>query len=130
MERRILIADNEKITVCVLPTKYPTGGEKQLIQILTGQEVPAGVLPSSLGIVMQNIATCFAIADAVINDIPLIKRVVTVSGQALEKPQNVWSLLGTPVNYLLAQCGYQAIAKQHLIMGVPNYEHLGPKCSN
>jgi len=112
-------ADNAKINVCVLPTKYPTGGEKQLIQILTGQEVPAGVLPSSLGIVMQNIATCFAIADAVINDTPLIKRVVTVSGQALEKPQNVWSLLGTPVGYLLAQCGYLNKDKKHIIMGGP-----------
>jgi len=112
-------ANNDKINVCVLPTKYPTGGEKQLIQILTGQEVPAGVLPSSLGIVMQNIATCFAIADAVINDIPLIKRVVTVSGQALEKPQNVWSLLGTPVGYLLAQCGYRNKDKKHIIMGGP-----------
>ena len=112
-------ANNEKIQVCVLPTKYPTGGEKQLIQILTGQEVPAGVLPSSLGIVMQNIATCFAIADAVINDIPLIKRVVTVSGQALQKPQNVWSLLGTPVGYLLEQCGYPNKDKKHIIMGGP-----------
>jgi len=112
-------ANNEKIQVCVLPTKYPTGGEKQLIQLLTGQEVPAGVLPSSLGIVMQNIATCFAIADAVINDIPLIKRVVTVSGQALQKPQNVWSLLGTPVGYLLEQCGYPNKDKKHIIMGGP-----------
>ncbi len=111
--------NNEKINVCVLPTKYPTGGEKQLIQVLTGQEVPVGVLPSSLGVVMQNIATCFAIADAVINDIPLIKRVVTVSGQALEKPQNVWSLLGTPVGYLLAQCGYLNKEKKHIIMGGP-----------
>jgi electron transport complex protein RnfC len=110
---------NEKIQVCVLPTKYPTGGEKQLIQILTGQEVPAGVLPSSLGIVMQNIATCFAIADAVINDIPLIKRVVTVSGQALKKPQNVWALLGTPVGFLLDQCGYPNKKQKHIIMGGP-----------
>jgi len=112
-------ANNDKIQVCVLPTKYPTGGEKQLIQILTGQEVPAGVLPSSLGIVMQNIATCFAITDAVINDIPLIKRVVTVSGQALKKPQNVWSLLGTPVGFLLEQCGYPNKDKRHIIMGGP-----------
>jgi len=112
-------AKNEKIQVCVLPTKYPTGGEKQLIQILTGQEVPSGVLPSSLGIVMQNIATCFAIADAVINDIPLIKRVVTVSGQALKKPQNVWSLLGTPVGFLLNQSGYNNKNKKHIIMGGP-----------
>jgi len=112
-------ARNDKIQVCVLPTKYPTGGEKQLIQILTGQEVPSGVLPSSLGIVMQNIATCFAIADAVINDIPLIKRVVTVSGQALKKPQNVWSLLGTPVGFLLNQSGYHNKSKKHIIMGGP-----------
>jgi electron transport complex protein RnfC len=112
-------ANNDKIQVCVLPTKYPTGGEKQLIQILTGQEVPAGVLPSSLGIVMQNIATCFAITDAVINDIPLIKRVVTVSGQALKKPQNVWSLLGTPVGFLLEQCGSPNKDKRHIIMGGP-----------
>lgn len=109
----------DNIQVCVLPTKYPTGGEKQLIKILTGQEVPSGVLPSSLGIVMHNVATCFAIADAVINDIPLIKRVVTVSGQALDKPQNVWTLLGTPVSYLLKQCGYHNKNKKHIIMGGP-----------
>lgn len=112
-------ADIDHLQVCVIPTKYPSGGEKQLIQILTGQEVPSGVLPSSLGIVMQNIGTCFAIADAVINDTPLIKRVVTISGQALEKPQNVWALIGTPVGFLTNQCGYQNSEKRHLIMGGP-----------
>lgn len=111
--------DIKKITVCVLPTKYPTGGEKQLITALTGLEVPSGQLPINLGIIMQNIATCFAIADAVINDTPLIRRVVTVTGQALAKPQNVWALLGTPVNYLLEQCGYQATKDKNLIMGGP-----------
>ncbi|GLX77208.1 electron transport complex subunit C [Thalassotalea insulae] len=112
-------AANDKIKICVLPTKYPTGGEKQLIMALTGQEVPSGVLPSSLGIVMQNIATCYAIADAVIHDTPLIKRVVTLSGRALAKPQNVWALLGTPVEFLLQQCGYPELAKKHIIMGGP-----------
>ena len=112
-------ADIDHLQVCVIPTKYPSGGEKQLIQILTGQEVPSGVLPSSLGIVMQNIGTCFAIADAVINDTPLIKRVVTISGQALEKPQNIWALIGTPVGFLTKHCGYQNNEKQHLIMGGP-----------
>ena len=109
----------DKVKVCVLPTKYPTGGEKQLIQALTGKEVPSGVLPSSLGIVMQNVATCHAIAEAVISDTPLIKRVVTITGQALEKPQNVWALLGTPVGYLLDQCGYDSPTKRHIIMGGP-----------
>ena len=112
-------ADIEHIHVCVIPTKYPSGGEKQLIKILTDQEVPSGVLPSSLGIVMQNVATCFAIADAVINDTPLIKRVVTVSGQALEKPQNTWALIGTPVGFLTQNCGYKNKQHKHLIMGGP-----------
>ncbi len=96
----------EKISVCVLPTKYPTGGEKQLIKILTGKEVKSGTLPIHSGIVVQNVATCFAISDAVINDIPLIRRVVTVTGQAVSKPQNVWALLGTPVNHLLEHTGF------------------------
>ena len=96
----------EKISVCVLPTKYPTGGEKQLIKVLTGKEVKSGSLPIHSGIVVQNVATCFAISDAVIHDIPLIKRVVTLTGQALSKPQNVWALLGTPVSYLLEQAGF------------------------
>ncbi|WP_077338769.1 electron transport complex subunit RsxC [Pseudocolwellia agarivorans] len=112
--------DLEHIRVCVIPTKYPSGGEKQLIQILTGKEIPSGFLPSSQGIIMQNIATCYAIADAVINDIPLIKRVTTVTGLGLNKPQNVWALLGTPVNYLLEQCEYQPQSnKQRVIMGGP-----------
>ena len=109
----------DHLHVCVIPTKYPSGGEKQLIKILTAQEVPSGVLPSSLGIVMQNVATCFAIADAVINDTPLIKRVVTVSGQALEKPQNTWALIGTPVGFLTENCGYSNHQQKHLIMGGP-----------
>ena len=118
----------EKITVCVLPTKYPTGGEKQLIKVLTGKEVKSGALPIHSGIVVQNVATCFAISDAVIHDIPLIRRVVTLAGQALSKPQNVWALLGTPVSYLLEQTGFvtendpahsPAVTIPPIIMGGP-----------
>ena len=95
--------DIENIHVCVLPTKYPTGGEKQLIQALTGQEVPSGVLPLALGVIVQNVATVFAIAEAIIDDKPLLRRVVTVTGQALKKPQNLWVPLGTPIAHLLEQ---------------------------
>ncbi len=112
----------EKIKVCVIPTKYPAGGEKQLIQVLTGQEVTSGSLTIHSGIVMHNVATCFAINDAVRHDIPLIRRVVTVTGQALEKPQNVWALLGTPIKFLLEQCGAKPMVneqKQPVIMGGP-----------
>lgn len=111
----------EKVKVCIVPTKYPTGGEKQLVQILTGQEVKSGRLPIHDGIVMHNVATCFAINEAVRHDTPLIRRVVTVTGQGLNKPQNVWALLGTPVKFLLEQCDVQDIEneRQPVIMGGP-----------
>lgn len=111
----------EKIHVCVVPTKYPAGGEKQLIQLLTGKEIKSGTLPIKEGIIMQNVATCYAISEAILHDTPLIQRVVTVTGQALEKPQNVWALLGTPVHYLLSQCGFdnQGMEKTPVIMGGP-----------
>lgn len=111
----------DKIKVCIVPTKYPTGGEKQLVQILTGQEVKSGRLPIHDGIVMQNVATCFAINEAVRHDTPLIRRVVTVTGQGLNKPQNVWALLGTPVKFLLEQCDVQDVEneRQPVIMGGP-----------
>ncbi|WNC70727.1 electron transport complex subunit RsxC [Thalassotalea psychrophila] len=117
--------DSKNIHVCVLPTKYPTGGEKQLIQALTGQEVPSGVLPVSLGVIVQNVATVFAISEAIIDDKPLIRRVVTVTGQALKKPQNLWVPLGTPISHLLEQCGFSQnssehdITQQRIIMGGP-----------
>jgi len=120
--------DIEKINVCVLPTKYPTGGEKQLIKVLTGKEVKSGNLPIHTGIVVQNVATCFAISDAVIHDIPLIKRVVTLTGQSLSKPQNVWVLLGTPVSHVLEQAGFTSevapvpntpVSNPPVIMGGP-----------
>lgn len=115
----------DNIKICTVPTKYPTGGEKQLIKILTGQEVKSGSLPINAGIVMQNVATCFAINDAVRNGTPLLHRVVTVTGQALAQPQNVWALLGTPVRFLLNECGAQPQAlsgqqnQQAIIMGGP-----------
>jgi len=112
----------DKINVCVIPTKYPSGGEKQLIKILTGKEVESGSLPINAGIVMHNVATCFAISDAIINDSPLIRRVVTVTGQGLVKPQNVWALLGTTVKTLLEQCGFQG-NESHDVSAVNNKQH-------
>lgn len=113
--------NHKNIDVCVVPTKYPTGGEKQLIKVLTGKEVPSGGLPIHSGILMQNVATCFAISEAVVNDTPLIQRVVTVTGQALKAPQNAWTLLGTTIDFLLEQFEPQTIEheKQPVIMGGP-----------
>lgn len=109
------------ITMASIPTKYPAGGEKQLIQALTGHEVPRSGLPMDIGCMMFNVGTCFAIADAIIYGKALVQRVVTLTGEALKEPQNVWALLGTPMADLLAFAQYQpAKQKRHkVIMGGP-----------
>lgn len=112
-------SQREHYYVREVPVKYPSGGEKQLIQLLTNKEVPAGRRPADIGIVMQNVGTAFAIAQAVLDDQPLISRIVTVTGETLRQPQNVLALLGTPVSALLDFCGFQSEAQQKVIMGGP-----------
>ncbi len=118
--RTACLEDNGYLVVS-LPTKYPAGGERQLIQVLTGAEVPDNGLPIDIGCLMYNVGTCFAIAEAVLHGKPLVERVVTLTGKALNKPQNVWALLGTPVQHLLTHAGYDSTQqKQHkVIMGGP-----------
>ncbi|MDN4501003.1 electron transport complex subunit RsxC [Alteromonadaceae bacterium BrNp21-10] len=118
---KVACNDVEQYVVSAIPTQYPAGGEKQLIQTLTGKEVPKNGLPSDVGIVMHNVGTCYAVADAVFNGKPLIQRVVTVTGESLQQPKNVWAAIGTPVSHLLSECGYDS-AKQsqpNIIMGGP-----------
>ena len=103
----------------VFPTKYPSGGEKQLIQILTGVEVPSGGLPADIGILCQNVGTCVAIHDAVILGKPLISRITSLTGEALARPMNVEALLGTPVGELLEFAGLDRSRLNRLIMGGP-----------
>lgn len=105
--------------VVTFPTKYPSGGEKQLIEILTGKQVPAGGLPADIGIVCQNLGTSVAIADAVLRDQPLVSRITTLTGEALSRQCNLEVLLGTPIEFLLQQCGYRAETNNRLIMGGP-----------
>ncbi|AZZ44463.1 electron transport complex subunit RsxC [Pseudomonadaceae bacterium SI-3] len=105
--------------VKVFPTKYPSGGEKQLIQILTGEEVPSGGLPADIGMLCQNVGTCVAIHDAVLLGKPLISRVTTLTGEALARPMNVESLIGTPVANLLTFAGLDQNRLNRLIMGGP-----------
>ncbi|WP_127021719.1 electron transport complex subunit RsxC [Rheinheimera mangrovi] len=113
------IGQKDNYFVREVPTKYPSGGEKQLIQLLTNKEVPAGRRPLDIGIVMQNVGTAFAIAQAVLDDIPLIHRVVTVAGETLAQQQNVLALIGTPISDLLNACGFQAEPQQRIIIGGP-----------
>ena len=103
----------------VFPTKYPSGGEKQLIQILTGVEVPSGGLPADIGMLCQNVGTCVAIHDAVVLGKPLITRITTLTGTALVRPGNVEALLGTPVGELLEFAGLDRARLNRLIMGGP-----------
>jgi electron transport complex protein RnfC len=118
---QVACRENHNYRVCDIPTKYPAGGEKQLIQVLTNREVPAQGLPVDVGVIMHNVGTCFAVADAIFSGKPLIQRVVTITGEATEKPGNVWALIGTPVAHLLAHCDYkQTVQSQpNIIMGGP-----------
>ena len=116
---KVACQDNEQYSVSAIPTKYPAGGEKQLIQVLTNREVPKQGLPVDVGVIMQNVGTCFAIADAIFNGKPLVQRVTTLTGQACAHPKNVWALLGTPVEHLMQQAGYQVQKYPRLVMGGP-----------
>ncbi|GGE66828.1 electron transport complex subunit RsxC [Shewanella carassii] len=107
------------IRITVIPTKYPSGGEKQLIQIITGQEVPSGAIPAQLGIVVHNVGTAFAIREAVCLGKPLIERVVTVTGGNIPKPGNYWVPLGTPIAHILEQSGFTASGQDTVIIGGP-----------
>ncbi|MBQ2854955.1 MAG: electron transport complex subunit RsxC [Oscillospiraceae bacterium] len=93
------------ITVDVLPAKYPQGAEKQMIYAVTGREVPSGGLPAAVGCAVFNAATCKAIHDVVYNGMPLIKRVVTVSGDIVMEPKNLIVPVGTSFNDLMEAVG-------------------------
>ncbi len=105
--------------VTSVPTKYPSGGEKQLIEVLTGKQVPQGGYPTSVGVVMQNVGTAFAVKRAIIDGEPLISRVVTVTGHAVENQGNAMTRLGTPVQYLLDLFKLHRGGDQKLVMGGP-----------
>ncbi|KPN76038.1 electron transporter RnfC [Shewanella sp. Sh95] len=112
--------------VTAIPTKYPSGGEKQLIQIISGREVPSGSIPAKLGIVVHNVGTAFAIHQAVTQGKPLIERVVTVTGQNVGKPGNYWLPIGTPVEHVLKHTEFNAEADQKVIIGGPMMGHALP----
>lgn len=103
----------------VLKTVYPQGGEKQLTQTILKKEVPSGGLPFDIGVVVANVATAFAIYEAVYLNKPLYERIVSVSGSVLEHPKNLRVRIGTPISNLIAACGpvREQIAK--VVIGGP-----------
>ena len=94
----------EGVRVQVLKTKYPQGGEKQLIEAVTGRQVPSGGLPIQAGVIVMNVATCAAVADAVIDGKPLVERIVTVTG-AVREPANLRLRIGTITEDIIGECG-------------------------
>lgn len=117
------------VEVNVVPPLYPMGSAKQLIQALTGREVPAGGRSNDLGILVHNVGTAYAIQQALRYGRPLISRVLTVSGGCIRQPQNVEALLGTPINDIIAACGGLTEAPARLLMGGPMMGQLLPSAA-
>lgn len=112
-------AECKRIDVVKVTTIYPEGGERQLIQVLTGLEVPLGGRPSDLGMVCQNVATAAAVAEAVTEGKPLIDRYVTVTGNGITHPRNFQALLGTPFSHLIEHSGGYTDDVARLVVGGP-----------
>ncbi len=110
---------NRGIEVVPLEVKYPQGAEKQLILALTGREVPSGGLPMDVGVVVQNVGTAAAVADAVRHGRPLIERIATVTGPAVVQPKNLRVRIGTPLSHMVECCGGLKGDPAKIIMGGP-----------
>ena len=106
------------IEVVTIPTLYPTGGEKQLIKVLTGKEVPSGGYPLNIGVVCSNVATAYAVHRLIAHGEPMISRLVTVTGN-VRTPQNFEVLLGTPVEELVKFAGGALPGSEGYILGGP-----------
>ncbi|MDX8402046.1 MAG: electron transport complex subunit RsxC, partial [Mariprofundaceae bacterium] len=126
MREALAARDGLRAEVRLLPTRYPQGGEKQLIQALTGHEVPAGRLPMHVGVLCQNVATTFAIREAVVEGRSLTSRVVTLSGDAMPAPGNVRVPIGMPMRFLLASRGLEDFDAVRLIHGGPMMGEIVP----
>lgn len=115
---RAVVAPGEAIEVRGLETKYPQGAEKMLIRALYGVEVPAGKLPLDVGVVVNNIGTMTGVAAYIDEGMPLIERVVTVSGPGVDRPANLLVPIGTPISAVLRHCGLNEKTVQ-VVMGGP-----------
>ena len=119
LQQSVESAEDDSIDIVKVTTIYPEGGEKQLIQVLTGLEVPSGGKPSDLGMLCQNVATASAVARAVVEGKPLIERIVTVTGNGIRQPRNLVARIGTPISNLVEQCGGYTKDVARLVLGGP-----------
>ncbi len=107
------------IEVIVVPTQYPSGDARQLTHLLTGVEIPKGVHAVTSGILCHNIATAYAVYEAVELGKPLLSRIVTFTGDGLVQPQNVEALIGTPISFIIDQIGGYSAKAERMLMGGP-----------
>lgn len=105
------------VEIVVVPTRFPTGSGKQLVRILTGREVPAGGRSYDAKVVIHNVGTAKAVSDAVRRKRPLVSRIVTIAGGAVQTPQNFEALIGTPVDHLFNLCGLSSKPERMLLGG-------------
>ncbi|MDL2300475.1 electron transport complex subunit RsxC [Clostridiaceae bacterium OttesenSCG-928-D20] len=107
------------INIVELPCRYPQGAEKQLIQAITGREIPPGGLPASVGCAVFNTFTAYEVYRAVYEQMPVVERVITVSGSAVSEPKNLIVPIGTPISYVFEQAGGFWEEPSKIIMGGP-----------
>ena len=112
-------AVDSSIEIITIPTKYPSGGEKQLIQILTGEEVPSGKLPANLGIVVHNPGTAIAVLEAVTQGLPLTSRITTFVGDNMSNPGNYKIRIGSTLAELLPALGANTEQIRKVVLGGP-----------
>ena len=119
MKKKAAEVKDCNIHIVTLKTKYPQGSEKQIISAVCGRKLPPGTLPWQSGCIVNNINTCVAIARAVVKGLPLVKRIVTLGGDAISNPMNYRVRLGTPFAHVIEQSGGFKYEAKKVLMGAP-----------
>ncbi|CRF35162.1 electron transporter [Brachyspira suanatina] len=137
IEEMAKIGKEHNVEVMPLRLRYPQGAEKMLIEATTGRIVPVSKLPMDVGVIVVNIATLYAIYEAVAKNKPLIERLVTISGDAIKEHKNVWLPLGTPISHVVEECGGITAENVLILSGgpmmgaaIPNLEQCVNKGTN
>jgi electron transport complex protein RnfC len=119
LEAAMTAAGDERLSLKQIPTIYPSGGEDQLVQLVTDREVPSGGLPTDIGCLVQNVGTAAAIHDWLDSHEPLISRITTITGDGIANPMNVRARIGTPISELAKFAGGYTENAKHLVIGGP-----------
>lgn len=117
MQAEISKLGDDRIEIAAITIKYPAGGERQLVELLIGKEVPSGRYPIEIGYVCQNVGTAFALGELIREAKPITSRIVTVTGKGVQNPQNVEVPIGTPIRELIQHCGGYTKGATRLILG-------------